>query len=191
MLPASQASTAGELNLLAVAVLRRAGLLRTTLDRKVGYEDESARAIMGLAAEGEHYFTTNYDDPRSSVDVAGYRSGRLHIQRFPEGAEMEHDIRAVCRPGCLVRDAACVCCCRRRGCSCCTSAAPVLAFGTCTRVMMSVRTASFKRHVIAMRMHHHAIQHRALATIHFAPGLVTMLAKASNKHMRMFQRPKE
>ena len=76
------------------------GLLETTTDRKVGYEDESARAIMGLAREGEKYFTTNFDDPRSSVDVRAYRSGRLHIQRFPDDVEVP-DMRDTCRPGAL------------------------------------------------------------------------------------------
>jgi hypothetical protein len=82
------------------------GLLRQP-DRKVEYgpgpepDDESVRAIMGLGSPGEYYVTTNFDDPRSSTDVQKYRSGRLHIQRFPPDAPTLPNLSREIRPGCL------------------------------------------------------------------------------------------
>ena len=55
---------------------------------------------MGLEQPGEYYVTTNFDDPRSSTNVQEYRSGRLHIQRFPADVELPN-ITKECRPGCL------------------------------------------------------------------------------------------
>ena len=46
------------------------------------------------------HVTTNFDDPRSSKNVQDYRSGRLHIQRFPEGVDMP-DMTKEIRPGCI------------------------------------------------------------------------------------------
>ena len=81
------------------------GLMRQP-DRKVEFgagpepDDESTRAIMGLAKPGDYYVTTNFDDPRSSQNVFEYRSGRLHIQRFPEGTDVPNLTKDV-RPGCI------------------------------------------------------------------------------------------
>ena len=81
------------------------GLMRQP-DRKVEFgpgpepDDESTRAIMGLAKPGEYYVTTNFDDPRSSKNVLEYRSGRLHIQRFPDGTNIPNLTKDI-RPGCI------------------------------------------------------------------------------------------
>ena len=81
------------------------GLMRQP-DRKVEFgpgpepTDESTRVIMGLVKPGDFYVTTNFDDPRSSTNVQDYRSGRLHIQRFPEGVDMP-DMTKEIRPGCI------------------------------------------------------------------------------------------
>lgn len=81
------------------------GLMRQP-DRKVEFgpgpepDDESTRAIMGLAKPGDYYVTTNFDDPRSSKNVLEYRSGRLHIQRFPDGVDVPNLTKDI-RPGCI------------------------------------------------------------------------------------------
>ena len=62
--------------------------------------DATVKAIIGLEKPGEYYVHHNFDDPRSSTNVPDYRSGRLHVVRFPPGVELP-DLRRETRPGCL------------------------------------------------------------------------------------------
>lgn len=69
------------------------GLLRG-VDQKPGtstYEDPSARAMLSLEIS-ENYASTDFDDPRSSIDPQKARSGRLKIIRFPPETKLENKI---------------------------------------------------------------------------------------------------
>ncbi|MDH3621246.1 MAG: VOC family protein [Gammaproteobacteria bacterium] len=48
----------------------------------------------------EQYYIHDFDDPRSSLEIAGHLSGRLKIVRMKESSEMP-DVREQSRPGCL------------------------------------------------------------------------------------------
>ena len=78
------------------------GLMRVKDTEGVStYEDSpSGRQIFGIGP-GERYFSTNFDDPRSSrTELAKVRSGRLKIIRYPASLEVEN-AHHLSRPGSL------------------------------------------------------------------------------------------
>jgi uncharacterized glyoxalase superfamily protein PhnB len=75
------------------------GLLRVRDDLVSTYEESKASRIIFDLKPGERYFTTDFDEPRSSVtDLQAARSGRLKIIRFDQSAPME-DVRRISRAG--------------------------------------------------------------------------------------------
>jgi uncharacterized glyoxalase superfamily protein PhnB len=75
------------------------GLLRVRDDLLSTYEESKASRIIFDLKPGERYFTTDFDEPRSSVtELQAARSGRLKIIRFDQAAPME-DVRAISRAG--------------------------------------------------------------------------------------------
>lgn len=77
------------------------GLLRVRDDIVDEYATAKAsREILDLKPD-ERYFTTDFDDPRSSEqDLQAMRSGRLKIIRFPAAIELP-DLFERAKPGCL------------------------------------------------------------------------------------------
>ncbi|AFY61306.1 hypothetical protein [Synechococcus sp. PCC 6312] len=75
------------------------GLLRARDGLVDRYEDNpAARPILDLGP-GDYYYTTDFDDPRSSVtDISQVRSGRLKVIRFPQAMALENKLLES-RPG--------------------------------------------------------------------------------------------
>jgi len=62
--------------------------------------EKASRQIFDLQPS-EEYFTTDFDDPRSSKqNLQAMRSGRLKIIRFPAAIKLENGLDRA-RPGCL------------------------------------------------------------------------------------------
>ncbi len=75
------------------------GLLRVRDDLVSLYAEAKASRLIFDLNPGESYFTTDFDEPRSSVtDLQAARSGRLKIIRFAKQAPME-DVRNISRAG--------------------------------------------------------------------------------------------
>jgi len=75
------------------------GLLRVRDDLVSAYAEAKASRLIFDLNPGESYFTTDFDEPRSSVtDLQAARSGRLKIIRFAKQAPME-DVRNISRAG--------------------------------------------------------------------------------------------
>ena len=75
------------------------GLLRVRDDLVSKYAEAKASRLIFDLQVGESYYTTDFDEPRSSVtDLQAARSGRLKIIRFDKNAPME-DARRISRAG--------------------------------------------------------------------------------------------
>ena len=75
------------------------GLLRVRDDLVSRYAEAKASRLIFDLNVGESYYTTDFDEPRSSVtDLQAARSGRLKIIRFDKNAPME-DARRISRAG--------------------------------------------------------------------------------------------
>ena len=75
------------------------GLLRVRDDLVSKYAEAKASRLIFDLVVGESYYTTDFDEPRSSVtDLQAARSGRLKIIRFDKNAPME-DARRISRAG--------------------------------------------------------------------------------------------
>lgn len=75
------------------------GLLRARDSLVDHYDDNpAARPILDLGP-GDYYYTTDFDDPRSSLtDFSQVRSGRLKVIRFPQAKTLDNKLEAS-RPG--------------------------------------------------------------------------------------------
>lgn len=77
------------------------GLLRVRDDIETSYESSNAGRDIFDLQPGEKFFSTTFDDPRSSKsDLMAARSGRLYVIRFPDSINLESQFEAA-KPGSL------------------------------------------------------------------------------------------